>query len=390
MMLSGSSELFILTISNKRKSTLKQEVSQYYDFLKNIDSQALQDALYTKNVFKSHEKYRACIYASSYEQFMQQLSQYESIAVENTPLAKPDIWFFSDANDGHTESFLMDLMYESPALREIINACLSHLTTVNKSTLSIFTCSFITQYAAGKLAMQLGLKPRYFSGVGLGAMVAAVLTDALSLEEALFLVASYRDSSDYPTPVAYIDLLQTASLTHPLMVRIQDEWIECLNNNDPIGLFNIETDILVIQEKADALSSCTVWQWGVDEFSHVFKTRCATNTYVINWDKNLWTGFCRLLSECYLSGMEVQWRALYTHGIFKKIKLPGRYSERAEYFPSTAMSPLAESSLPKAEDLFSELNHGVESKALKLLNDALHTILRVLLNHPEDYRLDPD
>ncbi|MGK7876650.1 MAG: SDR family NAD(P)-dependent oxidoreductase [Xenococcaceae cyanobacterium] len=257
--------LHILTLSAKTENALSELVSSYQTYLETHPELELADICYTANTGRNHFNHRLGVVASSTEEVLEKLKQYNNNSVsvgvflsEVTKTISPKIAFLFTGQGSQYVGMGRELYETQPLFREILSEC-DHLVSpyLEKPLLSILypeegvfspinetaytqPALFALEYALYQLWISWGIKPNAVMGHSVGEYVAACVAGVFSLEDGLRLIATRgRLMQKLPADGSMVAVLATEKKVRKI-----------LNSEVVIAAYNGPDNIVISEKKA--------------------------------------------------------------------------------------------------------------------------------------------
>lgn len=202
----------VLCISAKNKEALQQLVAKYIQFLQANPETSLTDFCYTANAFRKHFEHRLSVSATSVEELVQKLQDYQVSSekddqnIENDAV-KTAFYFSSHHNfkikdAGSLIASVPVFKEKLIAINELLTPLLEELGIQKQANQHVFsdfvkypgTTTFIQQYALAEMWQNWGIVPSAVAGEGVGELVAANLAGIVTLEDALKIMLHWDHS----------------------------------------------------------------------------------------------------------------------------------------------------------------------------------------------------
>jgi iturin family lipopeptide synthetase B len=198
----------ILTISAKNPTTLKKLCSALREYIKKNSFITPDDLCYTMNTGRGHYRYRLAVVGKNREEFIDGLNaiDYEgqingkeagnldilsgNTGKSKTPLEPKAVFLFPGDKDlTNLEKTCRDFYDKGFLAGKYMDECRTFFPLEKYPQV----LAFAFQYALARLWMDLGIKPAFVLGFGIGKYVSKVISGTLKLEEALKIcVAEYN------------------------------------------------------------------------------------------------------------------------------------------------------------------------------------------------------
>jgi microcystin synthetase protein McyD len=189
----------VLTISAKEELALRTLASRWAKFLESTDPEDWPDACYTSHMGRSHLSHRLAIIAGSPFEAAARLEEFAAcrspareglsrgIAAETSQIGVAFVY-----PDRLDPAPIRDLSSYFPALASAFERCRTVSrpqapSGVNGSEVGSIAASVVAQYCLAELWRSFGVEPSIMLGTGPGAIAAACVAGALSLDEAVAL-----------------------------------------------------------------------------------------------------------------------------------------------------------------------------------------------------------
>ncbi|MCP5107300.1 MAG: SDR family NAD(P)-dependent oxidoreductase [bacterium] len=195
------SDYKLLLLSARSEAALEDASADLKQFLEKNRDVNLADAAYTLQVGRKVHEHRRMLVCRDVDEAVKLLASPDSQKVttffakeDNPPLA----FIFPDRGDRYM-NIKQGLYDRVPAFREEVDRCFDIPAPLSGEDIKETPLPvFIFEYALGRLFMQWGIEPGTMKGVGIGRYVAACLSGAFSLEEALAALAAAADGQPMP------------------------------------------------------------------------------------------------------------------------------------------------------------------------------------------------
>ncbi|MEM9446197.1 MAG: beta-ketoacyl synthase N-terminal-like domain-containing protein [Verrucomicrobiota bacterium] len=243
---------FLLPVSAKSESALKQAKTNLADFLKKNDNLELEEIAYTLQEGRRAFAYRDCVHSNCNSDALKKLNSSvdPTIALDNPSLVLifpgqgTPLGGFSESLKEH--SIYQNAKKKCQSIAESL--CSTDLGEIEQECLALF----IQQYALSQLILHFGAKPTALLGHSFGEITAACIAGTFSLESAIKLTIRRSQLMDSATPGAMLAIASTpdkikALLNEQVILSAHNAptWI---NVSGPID--SIESFSLKLKEKS--------------------------------------------------------------------------------------------------------------------------------------------
>lgn len=193
----------LLPLSAKTANALTQIARAHVERLDAQPDSLLADVCYTAGVGRAHFNHRLAIHASSNAELRDRLSRFSVDPKQTASNQEPGVAFMFPATRPIAGAG-RELYETHPRFRETVDRCAVILHSENGKTLldaANGTASFVVQFALAELWRSWGIVPLAVWGAGVGELVAAAISDASSLEDALRRAAGHGAISGNGAPI---------------------------------------------------------------------------------------------------------------------------------------------------------------------------------------------
>ncbi|KAL8719406.1 MAG: hypothetical protein Q9225_003591 [Loekoesia sp. 1 TL-2023] len=206
-----SRSAFLFNFSTKSKRALETSIQEHRDFFSTLDGETkVEDLCYTTSARRHIYSHRISLTCSSISDLRDKLEKVDISNFKPAKSTRARVFVFSGQGGTHY-GMGEELMRTSPLFRKIILKCddiiqklgLPSMLDVfripeqpapsleSESMAAISQCACVSlEYALAKLFMSWNIKPDYAVGHSLGEYAALAIAGALSIEDALYVVAS--------------------------------------------------------------------------------------------------------------------------------------------------------------------------------------------------------
>lgn len=186
--------LQIITVSGRTEESLEQNVSRLAEWI--TGQHKLADISYTKNVLREHFPYRKAYLASDANELKEFLLYHTGGNVKQisgSPQKNlPGVLFFFPGEGAQCIEMTSNLYQSFPVFRRYMDECFALFDADLKNESNfMLPAIFSVDYSLAKSWLELGIKPQYIAGYGVGKFAAACIADLIKLEDAANLVLSY-------------------------------------------------------------------------------------------------------------------------------------------------------------------------------------------------------
>lgn len=205
-------DYFLLPFSAKSGAALERMVTGMASFVKKHPDLSLADAAYTLQVGRDGFPHRAALVCRTVEEAAHALENKESgkLKIFHASQGSPTLVFMCSGQGSQYENMGKELYEKEPVFRTELNRCFDILQSMDATdfkkilfpneagsqenpvinqTMATQPLLFIFEYALAKLLISWGYKPDALIGHSIGEYTAACLSNALTLGEALNIVA---------------------------------------------------------------------------------------------------------------------------------------------------------------------------------------------------------
>jgi polyketide synthase PksJ len=242
-------EYKLLLFSGKTPLALEKNIRKHAEFLKQHADQNVADVAYTLQTGREHFAYRKIAVCKNNEDAVPLL---EELAKSKTPSPysgehRPQVVFMFSGQGSQYVNMCRDLYEKEPFFRQTVDDCLELAKEDLKAIMFSGDAAtldrtehtqpalFIIEYALARLLMHWGIQPDHMIGHSFGEYVAACISGAFSLEDALFLVTKRGE------------LMQNAPAGVTIAVAISAEKLQTiLNGRDDISLAVVNSSELCV------------------------------------------------------------------------------------------------------------------------------------------------
>ncbi len=263
----------ILTLSAKTPAALDQLINCYID---QLPQENLADIAFTANTGRAHFPHRITLVAQTRDELLKQLETGDYWIGEAPPNPRPVVFLFSERN---TES--PELWESSTVFREAVERSQG-----------------LYEYALFELCKSWGILPDYVAGKGIGDIIAAIAAGIISLEDSLKLITSREDPAE------------------------QSKTAENMIYHEPQNGF------------LSSWTGETIHREGIssDYWKPHENVRNIPEGALIITAQSTWKELLQSLSQLYLNGISVDWKAFDKSYNRKKVTLPNYPFQREHYW----------------------------------------------------------
>ncbi len=295
----------LLTLSAKTQPALDQLVELY---IKHLPKEDLADIAFTSNTGRAHFSHRIIIVAQTKDEVLMNL-QKRNFLIGKTPASPPNVVFiFTGQSVENTE-----LMETSPVFKEAMERSKG-----------------LYEYALFELWKSWGITPDYVAGEGVGDITAAIIAGIFTLEEGLRLLAVQNNPNELESVAREIQY-----------------------HEPQIGFISSWTGQIVRKEGMTA----DYWK------PHENIRTIVEDTLIISSQSN-WKDILQTLSQLYLNGIQIDWKAYDKPYNRKKVSLPNYPFQREKYWVDALKKHKKRILPPEDHPLFGELIHSPSKEKL--------------------------
>ena len=391
---------YLLNLSAKTESGLKELARSYESYLEARHEIALGDICHTASTGRAHFDHRLSLVARSTEAMREKLASFlsgENVAglfsgrFDGAPRSGI-VFLFTGQGDGYV-NMARALFEAEPRFRAILEDCDSQLRGyLEKPLLSVLDAApgslsldedyahpalFAVGYAIAELWRSWGIIPTIVVGHGVGEIAAGTVAGMISLHEALRLVVSRDDEFArqilcvrFNAPA--ITLVSTRSLKPVTATDLADPsyWRDDANGGDQVGAA-VEA---LIREGYRIFVDAGLDSRFSDRLEKLLMPYAGACLRSLGPRGNDWEPMLETLAALYVRGVNIDWDSFYQYDAVRKVALPTYpFSPRNYWFErGGTQGKLHEShAVPK---LWDKVTAGSEHQSRQMpLDLALHT-----------------
>lgn len=361
---------YLFTLSAKTETALKASVDRYLNFLKNHPDLSPGNVAFTSQVGRSHFRHRLAIVADSIDDFKRQLTAVKNNAdnrdfsTGNFQSSRFKIAFLFGGQGSQYLDMGRQLYETQPTFRKTLDYCDRVLRSeLEKPLLSVLypqpgkadliddiaytqPALFAVEYALFTLWKSWGISPQVVLGHGLGEYVAACVAGVLAWEDGLKLVATrgrlMRESKSGQMVAEFKKVLNRCKFSAPKLnlisnvtgeiidseITTSDYW--CRHFLEPVQ-FSGGLDTL---EKlgCNVFIECSPAPHLLENFR---SSRSQTDVICcpsLSSKGTDWQQVLRSLSQLYVNGIDIDWKAFNQGYSYSKVTLPSYPFQRRRYW----------------------------------------------------------
>lgn len=269
---------FVMKISAKKKTALKELVMKYLNLLQNTSDADLADLLYTANIGRGNYPNRIVVSVDNKEDLISALKAYiagktkwPGLFVQDEERKERKIAFMFTGQSSQYVNMAQTLYKNNSVFRDAFLKCdelfkpyllcsLSDLVygenadadTIEK-TVYAQPLIFSVEYALTKFWESVGIKPSLVLGHSIGEYAAAVTAGIMDLQTAVLLVSLRgRLMNEAPGKGTMVSIFADKQNTQRLIGDLAETVMIAVHNSDEICVISgVEKDVLEVQKRAE-------------------------------------------------------------------------------------------------------------------------------------------
>jgi len=364
----------LLTLSARDRQTLEALVSRYISHLSGASSDTLADLCFTASSGRDHFAHRLALLAETREQLIQALHAFNAgetaagtFSGHAESPGRSRVAFLCGSAGAIAARTGYQLSQQYTVFRQALEQCarlleaeleiplLAVLSSTSAGATLLQTGSyaqpalFSLQYALAMLLRSWGITPHTVVGHGAGACVAACLTGALTLEDAVLLVAEYgrmleKSASAPETLAGLAKFLPAEALTLPFVSPATGQWYqpgERLEATFWEHLLRTSTPgsaaLTTLHDRGIRL--CIELAPAGPRELHTQEIRNTSwLTCMAEDDAQTWRAMLQTLGSLYACGLDIEWSRVYAGTDGRVVSLPAYPFRRERYWHTPAAS----------------------------------------------------
>ena len=360
----------LLLLSAKTTSALETATSNLVEHLKKTSGQfEFPDVIYTLQVGRRLFSHRRMLVCRDVEEALSVLEKRDFARMRDSvegATDRPVAFMFPGSWDDFA-SMGGELYRVEPAFKEHLDLCcdllepflgfdLRKILNTGDQKLnrpSYARCAlFVTEYALAKLWIEWGVIPQAMIGSGAGEYVAACLAGAISLEDALRLLAkdeslaTFEEISFSPPQIPYISSVTGKWITEA-EVTDPDHWNKALRQPDLSAQVLQELwrdeDFILLEVGSGRMISAAL------QSDRLLEQRTTFSSLKRTEDRQQDLAFLvNTLGSLWLAGARVKWDGFYRHERRKRVPLPAYPFERRRCWIAPQKRPQVASEAPRS------------------------------------------
>lgn len=365
---------YLLTLSARDRQTLQTLVSRYLSHLNKVGSDTLADLCFTASTGRDHFAHRLAIVADTREELVQALHAFNAGSptqqtysghAENPGRTRVAFLCGSAGAVAARTGYLLSQQYT--VFRQALEQCarlleaelelplLAVLSSTSAGATLLQTGSyaqpalFSLQYALAMLLTSWGVAPHTMVGHGAGACVAACLTGALTLEDAVLLIAEYgrlleKPASASETLAGLAKFLPAEALALPFVSPATGQWYQSGERLEATFWEHLlwtstpgSAAMTTLHDRGVRL--CIELDPATQSAQGAIETRETTRlTCLPADDTQSWRAILLTLGQLYASGLDIEWARVYAGSDGRVVSLPAYPFRRERYWHTPAAS----------------------------------------------------